>query len=139
MTGLDEPVKVLSLGSVIGGRTLANRGWSEAIRELTRRIADHRDGVESAVNVNVNVEFHVPGNLLRPEFEGIRTGAFSKSDSLIKVQVALPEQPPADPMAYLVNLVGEALEVVDQWASRRKLGVDTASLRELLAAVETSL
>lgn len=137
MTGLDEPVKVISLGSVIGGRTLANRGWSEAIRELTRRIAAHRDGVESAVNVNV--EFHVPGNLLRPEFEGIRTGAFSKSDSLIKVQVALPEQPPADPMAYLVNLVWEALGVVDQWASRRNLGVDTASLRELLAAVETSL
>lgn len=136
MTGLQEPVRVLSLSSVIGGRTLANRGWTEVIRELTRRIAAHRDGVESTVNVNI--EFHVPGNLLQPEFEGIRTGAFSKSDALIKVQIALPEQLPADPMAYLVELIWEALEIVDQWSSRRKLGVDTASLRELLMVVETS-
>jgi hypothetical protein len=136
MTGLDEPVKVLSLGSVIGGRTLANRGWSEAIRELTREIAAHRDGVES--DINVNVEFHVPGNFVQPEFEGIRTGTFRKSDAWIKVQVALPEQSPTDPMGELVRLVWQALDVVDQWASRRKLGVNTASLRALLADVEAS-
>ncbi len=136
MTGLGEPVKVLSLGSVIGGRTLANSGWSEAIRALTREIAAHRDGVES--DINVNVEFYVPGNLLQPEFEGLRTGAFRKSDTLIKVQVALPEQPPAVPRDHLLSLVREALDVVDQWASRRKLAVNTGSLRALLANVESS-
>lgn len=136
MTGLDEPVKVLSLGSVIGGRTLKNRGWSEAIRALTREIAGHREGVES--DINVNVEFHVPGNLLQPEFEGLRTGAFSKFEALIKVQIALPEQPPADPRAHLIYLVREALDVVDQWISRRKLPFSTGSLRTLLADVESS-
>ena len=137
MTGLDEPVKVLSLGSVIGGRTPKNRGWSEAIRALTREIAGHREGVES--DINVNVEFHVPGNFLRPEFEGLRTGAFRKSDALIKVQVALPEQPPAEARAYLLSVVREALDVVDQWASRRKLLVSTGNLRALLSDVESSM
>lgn len=47
MSGLSEPVKVLSLGSVIGGRTLVNRGWSEAIRGLTRQIARHRAATTS--------------------------------------------------------------------------------------------
>ena len=134
MSGLGEPVKVLSLGSVVGGRTLANRGWSEAIRGLTREVADHREGVSS--DINVNVEFHVPGNLLRPEFEGVRTGAFRKSDSLIKVQVALPEEPPADPRAFLLTCVWEALEAVDLWSRRRKLNVSTSNLRALVAEVE---
>lgn len=136
MTGLSEPVRVLSLGSVIGGRTLANRGWSEAIRGLTREIAAHREGVSS--DINVNVEFHVPGNLLKPEFEGVRTGTFRKGDALIKVQVALTEQPPTDPRTYLVNSVREALDAVDLWAVQRKYNVSTVNLRSLLAEVEAS-
>jgi hypothetical protein len=133
---LGEPVKVLSLGSVIGGRTLTNRGWSEAIRGLTREIAAHRDGISS--DIHVNVEFHVPGNLLKPEFEGVRTGAFRKVDALIKVQVALPERPPADPRAYLVGSVRDVLDSVDRWAAQRKGSVSTANLRTLLAEVEAS-
>ncbi len=136
MKGLDEPMKVLSLASVIGGRTLANRGWPDSIRSLTREIAAHRDGVKS--DINVNIVFHVPGNLLQPEFEGVRTGAFRKSEALIKVQVALPEQPPADPRAHLLSLVRDALDVVDQWALRRKPLVTTESLRALLADVVNS-
>lgn len=134
MSSLDEPVKVLSLGSVIGGRTSANRGWSDAIRGLTRDIADHREGVES--NINVNVEFHVPGNLLQPEFEGVRTGTFKKKDSLIKVQVALPEEPPSDARAFLLVCVRAALDAVDQWALRGKANVSTSNLRALVSDVE---
>lgn len=133
MSDLDEPVKVLSLGSVIGGRTFANRGWSEAIRELTRQIARHRDGVES--DISVNIEFHVPGNLLRPEFEGVRTGAFRKKDSLIKVQVALPEQTPADTRSVLIREILAALDEVDAWASSRQQPVSTANLRGLIQEV----
>jgi DnaJ-class molecular chaperone len=134
MSGLDEPAKVLSLGSVIGGRTLTNRGWSEAIRGLTREIAAHRDGISS--DINVNVEFHVPGNLLKPEFEGVRTGTFRKGDALIKVQVALPEQPPTDPRVYLVGRVRDALDAVDRWSDQRKANLSTANLRALLAELE---
>lgn len=134
MTTLDEPVKVLSLGSVIGGRTVANRGWSEAIRGLARDIASHREGVRS--EINVNIEFHVPGNLLQPEFEGVRTGTFRKADSLIKVQVALPEEPPANARGHLVECIRAALDAVDLWAERRKLSVSTSALRALVSEVE---
>jgi hypothetical protein len=127
-------VKVLSLGSVIGGRTSANRGWSDAIRGLTRDIAGHRQGVES--DINVNVEFHIPGNLLHPEFEGVRTGTFRKADSLIKVQVALPEEPPPDARSFLLVCVRAALDAVDQWSLRRKVDVSTSNLRALVSEVE---
>ncbi|MEI2732704.1 MAG: hypothetical protein V9G08_12030 [Dermatophilaceae bacterium] len=130
-------MKVLSFGSVIGGRTMANRGWSESIRALTRAIAAHRDGITS--DINVNIEFHVPGNLLRPEFEGIRTGTFRKSDRLIKVQVALPEGPPDDPISYLVARAREALDAVDQWDAQRKGALNTANLRILLTNAQASL
>ncbi|MBG6214771.1 hypothetical protein RCH23_002805 [Cryobacterium sp. CAN_C3] len=59
MTPEREPLKVLSLGSIIGGTTPESRIWGGAIRALTREVSRRRVGIAS--DVNVNVEFHVPG------------------------------------------------------------------------------
>jgi hypothetical protein len=83
-----EPVHVLSIGSIIGGSTAANRPWRDAVLELMRKVADGREGVASTLNVNV--VFQIPGNILKPDFEGVRTGSFSKKDRHLMVQVALP-------------------------------------------------
>ena len=95
-----------------------------------------RVGVES--EINVNVEFHVPGNLLTPEFEGVRTGTFRKSDSLLKVQAALPDVAPPDPRSILLEILKFALDAVDSWAIARKKEVTTSALRGVVAAVEAS-
>ncbi len=134
MSRLDESVQVLSVGSIVGGLTNGNRGWVDELRRLTREIAARRIGVVS--DINVNVEFHIPGNFLTPEFDGVRTGYFRKSDMLLKVQVALPPDAPANPHPVLVRCMWDALDAVDVWAIAKRRMVDTTSLRELVAAVE---
>jgi hypothetical protein len=71
-----RPAKVLSHGSIVGGQTQANKPWVDAIRQLTRDIAIRRGGV--LADINVNVESHVPGNLLTPDFEGSELEPFAR-------------------------------------------------------------
>ena len=75
---MDEAVAVLSVGSVVGGATPANRRWREAISELASAVSDSRASVSSPLNVNV--VFQVPGDLVRPSFEGARTGRHSRAE-----------------------------------------------------------
>lgn len=89
---MTEPVYALSIGSVEGGSSAESRQWRDGITRLTQRVAEAREGLAPAVNLNV--VFQVPGDLVRPDFEGVRTGHFSKQQNLLVVQVALPEHNP---------------------------------------------
>jgi hypothetical protein len=128
---MDEPVEVLSVGSVVGGSTSTNRLWRDAIGELTRAVAEARADVASPLNVNV--VFQVPGNVVRPDFEGVRTGRFSKADRLLLVQVALPDEVPDEPGGYLRGALSIAIAEAEEWARRRSVAPDLKPLRELAA------
>src|SRR5579862_1544074 len=103
---LNEPVQALSIGCVVES-SLENRSWRDAIRAVTRRIADARGDADSPLSVNV--VFHVPGRTLKPEFDGVRTGRYSKANQLLMVQVAVPELVPEDPDEYLLDAVSAAI------------------------------
>jgi hypothetical protein len=135
MSATDD-AKSLSIGMIVGGRTLGNRAWVEAIEQLMTDVIAAREGVNS--DINVNIEFHVPGNFLTPEFDGVRTGAFRKADSLLKVQVALPPAAPTDARSVLVGLLWAALEAVDAWGLAKRRSIDTTALRGIVGAVEGS-
>lgn len=131
---MDERAQALSFGSVVGGSTPANRAWQDAIREISKSVVTARADVEWPLNVNV--VFHVPGNILKPDFSGVRTGSFSKQDALLMVQVALPEDAPADPVAYLKNAARAALDEAERWAQSRRIASDLSELRAILDRVE---
>ena len=133
MSDLDEPAVVLSIGFNVGGKTAANSGWAIALRQLSRDISVSRAGVDS--DLNVNIEFHIPGNLLAPDFEGVRSGFFREKDSLLKVQVALPPVAPDDPRSMLLEYLFAALDEVDKWAIAKSRSADTRALREIVMSV----
>jgi hypothetical protein len=83
----------------------------------------------------VNVVFHVPGHILGVDFQGVRTGRFSKKDSWLMVQVALPEEPPEDVDAYLKLTLVEAIDEAERWSRKRKLADDLQSLHRLVEAL----
>jgi hypothetical protein len=126
---IDEPAQTLSIGSVLGGG-IANRPWQDAIVALTHRVIAAREDVESPLNLNV--VFHVPGSMLKPEFEGVRTGRFLKPLRLLMVQVALPEAVPPDPERYLLDAMGAAIDEAERWAKRRGLASDLDVLRTIV-------
>ncbi|GGA16847.1 hypothetical protein [Dyella nitratireducens] len=125
-----EETPALSLGWIVGGSTLANKPLDDAIRELTIRIGEAGRGIEAPLNLNV--VFQVPGNMLKPEFVGVRTGRFSKPRALLMVQVAVPEEVPLDPRNYLKGTIHAAIDEAARWAVKRKVPIDVSKLFDIL-------
>jgi hypothetical protein len=79
------------VSSVIGGSSADNRKIRAAHRLLAQQsnaLAGESDGDETVVDVI----FHIAGPLLAPDYEGIRTGRFSKVKNLMVIQVAVPRE-----------------------------------------------
>jgi hypothetical protein len=125
-----EPVEVLSIGSIEGGSTPANLPWRDALTELTRRVFTAQQGLEAPLNVNV--VFQVPGNIVKPDFTGARTGSFAKEQRLLMVQVALPEEVPDDPAAYVRTATHEAIDKAARWAEKRRVDADPDALHAIV-------
>ena len=123
-----EPVEPLSIGSVVGGAGFAARQWDEPLTRLTRRIAALQAGVVTPLNVNV--VYHVPGEILAPDYEGVRTGRFSRRDSLLMVQAAVPSSA-EDKDAVLRALLLQAIDEAERWAKRKGLANDLGQLRRI--------
>ena len=126
----EEKAQTLSIGVINYGQTPKNRGWDLRTQKIMNQVATAREGIAS--DLNVNVVFVVPGWAVRIDFEGVRTGSFRKRDSLLMVQVALPEEPPPDDH-YLVDQTYEAIDAAEAWAIRRKKDIDFGPLRSILA------
>lgn len=124
----------LSVGVIVGGFTSESRIWREALMRLSRDVSGVRDQLDS--ELNINVEFHVPGHLIAPDFQGVRTGAFRKSDRLLKVQVAVPVDPPDDPYAYGVQAMRAAVDAAKAWSGRKQVDFDPEPFRSLLAFLD---
>jgi hypothetical protein len=126
-----ENVPFLSLGAIIGG-TSASRVWELAVKRLARRVAEAREGVVSPLAVNVI--YQIPGELISPDFEGVRHGRFSRSDRELIIQIALPWEPAGDPDMEVLALLRAAVNVAEDFARQERLTENRlVELRELLA------
>ena len=114
----DEAV-ALSVGSIVGGESPAGRAWYDAIRELQRRVASACGDARGTVNLNV--VFHVPGPLLSPSYDGVRTGRFRRRDSHLMIQVAVPVDLPDDPPAALGEMLFASIAAAEAWATKRNI------------------
>ena len=115
---MNDPVEPLSLGAIVEPSPDYQR-WREAIRMLTLGIADARSG--HRVPLSLNVVFHVPGRLFKPEFSGVRTGRYSNKLGLLMVQVAVPEVAPEDRDALVRDAVARAIDEAESWAAGRRV------------------
>jgi hypothetical protein len=122
-------VPILSIGAVAGGAS-TSRAWEAAIKRVAQRVIELRESRSSPLAVNV--VYQIPGEVLTPEFEGVRTGRFSRRERLLLVQVALPPEP-RDADAEVRQLLSEAIEVAEDFA--RKKAMIEGSLSELRAIV----
>ena len=117
----------LAVGVVAGGPG-SSVEWTEAVKLLGRRVIELRDGVESALSVNV--VYQIPGQFLQPDFEGARSGRFSRKEGRLLVQVALPAAPVGDAYEEARTQLAEAISLAEQFAYQEGL-TPTAELLPL--------
>lgn len=119
MTQLDE-YGALSLGAVVGGIRPAAEVWADAVTAVSRRVAVARVGADSPLALNV--VFHIPGEILAPDFSGLRTGKYSAREHKLMIQIAMPDTDPPDNAERVVtDLLMEAVEEAERFAQRKKL------------------
>jgi hypothetical protein len=129
----DEPVEALSIGVVFGGTPAVDEAWRPETQRLMKAVIAARDGVVSPLAVNV--VFHVDGHLLPPvDFEGVRTGSFSRKLNLLMVQAAVPTDSLEDRRAVLLALLRKAVDEAEAFAKRRKIA---DALPEVRGVVES--
>lgn len=92
-------------------------------------IKKSREGVTSPLNVNVI--FQIPGDVLSPDFSGVRTGYFSKKSCTLIVQVGLPVELPEDVDGYLKECVLLALGQAEGWAKSRHIAENLEEIRQI--------
>jgi hypothetical protein len=79
----------------------------------------------------VNVVYHIPGDVLRPQFDGVRTAKFSKAQRLLMVQAALPDDVADDPAAFVRRALKACIEEAETWARDRGIAQALPELHEL--------
>jgi hypothetical protein len=111
----ERPWRTLYVSSVVGGRG-ALADVVAVIRRLAgivRREEEADPPEDPGSEATVDVTFHLPGPIVRPDYEGMRTGRWVKAKRLLVVQIAVPEEISGQPAA-IDDLLGRSLvEAVD--------------------------
>ena len=120
---------VLSVGAIDGSGPESYE-WRIAMRPLVARIRRLREGVSSPLCVNV--VYFIPGPTVQIDFEGVRTGSFSRAKRDLIVQAALPEQPAVPYDEILRSLMVASIDAAEAFAKRRKIADSLPELRDLV-------
>lgn len=129
----DEEPLALSMGMVCD--VLSSKLWVGAIRRVMRRVRELCGGHTSPM-FNVNVVFHVPAKDFTPDFEGLRSGRFSRKNRELMVQVAIPEgDPKGDPDEEVRRLLLEAIDLAEDFARLEAVIGPSERLDELRSIV----
>ena len=127
---------VLSVGAVLGDSDAASIGWSRLIGALSRKVELFAVGMSSPLCVNVI--FHVDGRLVPNDFEGVRTGRFTRSKSMLVVQAVVPLTSVESEETMLVTLLGEAVVAAETFAVEKNLAQGLPDIRELVRRIQNA-
>ena len=129
-------VPPLSIGTVIGGWSEAKRAWDEAFHAIDGRLTPAMAGL--TVPLNLNVVYHLPGEISSPDWTGVRTSSYSRKLAVLMVQVSVPPGMPPDPGGFIRDTLSAAIDAAEEWAARRHVKADIATLRSLALAATTA-
>lgn len=116
--GETEEDPTLSVGVIVGG-AFAAKEWRNAVTQLAERLLEMSDEAASHDAVALNVIYQIPGEVMTPDFEGVRTGRYSKSKARLIVQVALPEEVPDDPERVVREYLDQAIGLAESFLLKK--------------------
>lgn len=82
---------MLGIGSVQGGPEVAASLFGKMEKRVMSLAVEECGDFSVGSSAAVNVVYHVPGSIVQTlDYEGLRTGIFSRNQKLLMVQVAVP-------------------------------------------------
>jgi len=140
----EEPWSPLSIGVIFGGRTPAVvEGEIRRLRECVDRAIEGLASGADAGQAEVVVEFHVPGDVIAPDYEGMRTGNWIGKRRCQVIQVAVPAglQDPRDLVEFLASNLEQAVTLAAERMRRfrRSSELSTAQAAIVAAAAASEI
>lgn len=128
----------LTLGLVFGDPIADQTPMGRALVDILRRKPEeHEQGVISE-QAMLNVVFHIPGRHSKPDYQGIRTGRFSKKEKGYMIQVAVPESlvTSGDPDRFIFDALREAIAIAKPRFEKHNLEFSVAEHLQFVQALE---
>lgn len=130
---------MLFVGGVYGGPEVSGSSIDIAIGQVTTLLGEGR--VEDSGSLDV--VFHVPGSMARPDYRGVRTGSLSRKERLLQVQIGVPSEISSQDrdaaVAYVLSSLREAIRAAEPRFRRAKIGYRQEEYERLLDRLERSL
>jgi Ankyrin repeats (3 copies) len=130
---------MLYIGEVIGGPELDRSPIVTALR----RVFVARGEEDAVEGTRLDVVFHVPGSVLKPDFAGVRTGSLSRKTQMLQVQVAVPpEMVNADEdegVGFCLGALRNAVDAADARLAKAGMPFDARRLRDLVDRMQARL
>lgn len=127
------PWRALYVSAVLGGGG-ALSDVEAAIRRLSGVVRREEEycPADPAGEAALDVTFHLPGPILRPDYEGMRAGRWVKAKRLLVVQIAVPESISGDADAineFLAISLRDAVDLAAKYLAQRKLALSLEAAR----------
>jgi hypothetical protein len=90
---------------------------------------------------SLDIVFHVPGSLLKPEHQGLRTGRFSTKERLFQIQIAVPEALMDSPhlRQFILDSIRQAIHLGAPRFAKHKIDYPLAEYLDQVRELESRL
>lgn len=124
---------MISVGMVLGGPE--HVAFDQEVRSFMRFCRENRE--RGFADSEINIVYHVPGSLGKPDYVGVRTGKFSRKERCLMVQIAVEEEFAAlddtkKIRQYIFETADEALGIGKSGLERKGLDYEIETDRALL-------
>jgi hypothetical protein len=131
---------MISIGAVVGGPECA--AFDACLSRFMTYCEQHRaDGTDTA---EVNIVYHLPGSIWKPDYAGLRKAKFSRSEKTQMIQVSVENEwivssNTSAILQYIYDVADEAIGIAKGELMRRGIEYDVDADRRLLDAWKGSV
>lgn len=80
------------VGAILGGPEIQESAVFSALRKVRACKDRLGESTDDPSKPGLDYVFHIAGSLFKPDYEGVRSGKFSRNKKLLMIQAAVPEK-----------------------------------------------
>jgi len=129
---------MISIGTVFGGSEMAFSPIAKSIDLVASFFRNQKIGTDAG---SLNIVFHVPGSLAKPDYIGARTAKFSKKKKLLMIQIAIPEKivSSSNQISFLLDSIQQGVEIAKPVFERSRIEFPAEAYSALVEQAKGSL